>query len=494
MKYLDCVTFLYFTSSNVDKPCLVLIEELSSSTTSSVDGKRHKKKLLFFVLSVTIIIVILIMMMIVALHFNLENMTIGQAAHHHHQHHHHHQQQQKNKQWPSLQIPYKSLKVELVTEGLSFPTSMEFIDNNNILVLQKDNGTVHLVSNGILQKKPVLKVQVDTKGERGMLGITHSRKDTVFLYFTESEHDKPLRNRVYRYHWNGVNLVNRTLILDLPAAPGPYHQGGKLKIGTDNYLYAVIGDLTTILGVLQNYKDGKKPNDTSVILRVNPDNGSSVNNNPFSNNKNKNDDYNNDKDNVERLLSKYYAYGIRNSFGIDFDPITGALWDTENGENGYDEINLIKPGFNSGWAQVMGPIARNNNKTDNDLVNFPGSIYADPVFSWKDQIGVTDIEFLNSSKLGDKYANNIFVGDINNGNLYYFEVNDRRTGLKFDNNNNNSNRHHIGLTDFVADNKDELSAIVFGTGFGRITDIETGPDGFLYILSYQDGKIYRIVG
>jgi glucose/arabinose dehydrogenase len=494
MKYLDCVTFLYFTSSNVDKPCLVLIEELSSSTTSSVDGKRHKKKLLFFVLSVTIIIVILIMMMIVALHFNLENMTIGQAAHHHHQHHHHQQQQQKNKQWPSLQIPYKSLKVELVTEGLSFPTSMEFIDNNNILVLQKDNGTVHLVSNGILQKKPVLKVQVDTKGERGMLGITHSRKDTVFLYFTESEHDKPLRNRVYRYHWNGVNLVNRTLILDLPAAPGPYHQGGKLKIGTDNYLYAVIGDLTTILGVLQNYKDGKKPNDTSVILRVNPDNGSSVNNNPFSNNKNKNDDYNNDKDNVERLLSKYYAYGIRNSFGIDFDPITGALWDTENGENGYDEINLIKPGFNSGWAQVMGPIARNNNKTDNDLVNFPGSIYADPVFSWKDQIGVTDIEFLNSSKLGDKYANNIFVGDINNGNLYYFEVNDRRTGLKFDNNNNNSNRHHIGLTDFVADNKDELSAIVFGTGFGRITDIETGPDGFLYILSYQDGKIYRIVG
>jgi glucose/arabinose dehydrogenase len=481
----------YFTSRNVDKPCLVLIEELPSST-SSIDGKRHKKKLLFFVLSVTIIIVILIMMIIVALHFNLENMTIGQAQQQQ-------QQQQQNKQGPSLQIPYKSLKVELVTEGLSFPTSMEFIDNNNILVLQKDNGTVHLVSNGILQKKPVLKVQVDTKGERGMLGITHSRKDTVFLYFTESEHDKPLRNRVYRYHWNGVNLVNRTLILDLPAAPGPYHQGGKLKIGTDNYLYAVIGDLTSGDGLLQNYKDGKKPNDTSVILRVNPDNGSSVNNNPFTNNKNNSDDddddYNNDKNNVESLLGKYYAYGIRNSFGIDFDPITGALWDTENGENGYDEINLIKPGFNSGWAQVMGPIARNNNnKTDNDLVNFPGSIYADPVFSWKDQIGVTDIEFLNSSKLGDKYANNIFVGDINNGNLYYFEVNDRRTGLKFDDDNNNNNRHHIGLTDFVADNKDELSTIVFGTGFGRITDIETGPDGFLYILSYQDGKIYRIVG
>jgi len=409
-------------------------------------------------------------------------------------------QQQKRKQGPSLQIPYNSLKVELVTEGLSFPTSMEFIDNNNILVLQKNSGTVHLISNGILQKKPVLKVQVDAKGERGLLGITHSGKDAVFLYFTESDHDKPLRNRVYQYHWNGANLVNRTLILDLPAAPGPYHQGGKLKIGYDNYLYAVIGDLTAPDSVLQNNKNGKDPNDTSVILRVNPDNGLPVNNNPFySNNNNDNHSssggyYNdNDNDNVESLLDRYYAYGIRNSFGIDFDPITGTLWDTENGESGYDEVNLVKPGFNSGWAQVMGPIARNSNQTPNDLVSFSSSIYTDPVFSWRDQIGITDIEFLNSSKLGDRFANNIFVGDINNGNLYYFEVNDGRTGLKFDSNSSSTGSHYIGLTDFVADNNDELSAIIFGTGFGRITDIETGPDGFLYILSYDDGKIFRIV-
>src|SRR5918996_2470973 len=308
----------YFPCRNVDKPSVVYIKELTSSISSNIDeNRRNKKKKFLFVLSITIIIIILIII-IFAFYFNIMNVIIGQT------------QQQKNKQGPSLQIPYKSLKVELVTEGLSFPTSMEFIDNNNILVLQKDNGTVHLVSNGILQKKPVLEVQVDTKGERGMLGITHSTKDTVFLYFTESEHDKPLRNRVYRYHWNGANLVNRTLILDLPAAPGPYHQGGKLKIGTDNYLYAVIGDLTAPDSVLQNYKDGKKPNDTSVILRVNPDNGSSVNNNPFTNNKNNSDDdYNNDKNDVESLLGKYYAYGIRNSFGIDFDPITGALWDTE---------------------------------------------------------------------------------------------------------------------------------------------------------------------
>ena len=405
--------------------------------------------------------------MIVAFYFNLENMIIGQT-------------QQKKKQWPSLQVPYKSLKVQLVTEGLSFPTSMEFIDNNNILVLQKNDGTVHLVSNGILQKKPVLKVQVETNGERGLLGITHSGKDIVFLYFTESDHDKPLRNKIYRYHWNGTNLVNHTLILDLPTAPGPYHQGGKLKIGADNYLYAVIGDLTAPDGLLQNNKDGKKPNDTSVILRVNPDNGSSVNNNPFYNNSN---NYN-DKDNVKNLLSRYYAYGIRNSFGLAIDPITNMLWDTENGPSEYDEVNLVRPGFNSGWETVMGPISLSGGNED-ELVNFPGSHYADPLFSWKITPAITDIEFLHSSKLGDKYTNNIFVGDNNNGNVYYFEVNEDRTGLKFD-------ASQTGLTDLVVDDEEELSAIIFGSGFGSITDIATDPDGFLYILSFDDGVIYKI--
>ena len=124
------------------------------------------------------------------------------------------------------------------------------------------------------------------------------------------------------------------------------------------------------------------------------------------------------------------------------------------------------------------------------LVNFTGSHYADPAFSWRFPIGVTDIEFLNSTNLGSKYRNNIFVGDINNGNLYYFEVNGNRSGLTFDQTLYSSADK---LADFVADNTNETSAITFGTNFGRITDIETGPDGLLYILSYGEGKIYRLV-
>jgi aldose sugar dehydrogenase len=147
---------------------------------------------------------------------------------------------------------------------------------------------------------------------------------------------------------------------------------------------------------------------------------------------------------------------------------------------------------------MMGPVIRNNLTDKESLFVFPGSEYADPVFSWKEQVGVTDIEFFNSSKLGIEYANNIFVGDINNGNLYFFKLNENRTGIHFvgevDENRNGSKAViQSGMQDFVADNKDEISKVIFGTDFGRITDIETGPDGFLYILSYEDGRIYRIV-
>jgi glucose/arabinose dehydrogenase len=385
-------------------------------------------------------------------------------------------------QEPTLNDP--NLQVETIVEGLSLPTSMAFIDNNNILVLEKEKGTVRLVSNGILQEESVLEVNVDSRSERGLLGVTLMDNDTIFLYYTEtSQNGDQLRNRVYKYQWNDEErlLVNPTLILDLPAIPGPNHDGGKLIIGPDNYLYAVIGDLNH-MGKLQNIVNGPDPDDTGVIFRINPEDGSPAPDNPFINNNN------------ELLsLNKYYAYGIRNSFGITFDPVTNVLWDTENGPSEYDEVNLVKPGFNSGWLQVMGPISKSG-ITEDELVTFPNSKYADPVFNWLPSLGITDIEFLNSSKLGDKYTHNIFVGDIGvltDGYLYFFEVNKDRTGIKFDNSS------QARLTDLIADNEEERSAIALGTGFGGITDIETGPDGFLYILTLNirsngEGNIYRI--
>jgi aldose sugar dehydrogenase len=374
------------------------------------------------------------------------------------------------------------LALELVAEGLDLPTSMRFLDDGTILVLEKNNGQVRVVSDGKLLDEPAIDVEVANAVEQGLLGIAiwNGENDTsVFLYLTENYEDKT-RNVVYKYNYdeNEKILENMTLVLVLPGEPGPFHNGGKLAIGPrDGYLYAVIGDVSSGGGILDNQIPGRPPNNKSVILRVDRDNGTPVEDNPFYN-------Y---TGSMEKL-HQYYAYGIRNSFGMEFDPMTGKLWMTENGDNVYDEINIVEPGFNSGWHKIMGPIVRTNMTIENDLIIFDGAKYGDPIFSWYVPVGVTDIEFLNSTKLGEKYDDNVFVGDINNGNLYFFEVNGNRTGVTF---------HDPRLLDLVADpvkegEDSELSSLILGDGFGRITDIESGPDGLLYIMTYEDGKIYRL--
>jgi aldose sugar dehydrogenase len=372
---------------------------------------------------------------------------------------------------PTISDP--NVRVEKVISGLEMPTSMAFLDNDDIIITQKDNGRVRLVSNGILQPQSILQVPVVNNSERGLLGVaianttTTSTTKTVFLYYTEPVGEQ-VKNRLYRYEWNGTgNLTGGQLILDLPGEPGPNHDGGKIAIGPDRMLYTVIGDLNRD-GMLQNVVDGPLPDDTSVILRVDY-NGNGVGN-PLSGG--------------GADLSKYYAYGVRNSFGFDFDPLTGILWDAEDGPADYDEINIVLPGFNSGWNRVMGPIGRQG-ITPQDLVQFQGSHYADPVFSWLRSDGITDMEIFNSSSLGERYTYNMFVGDINNGNLYFFTINSNRTGLDLGG--------IPGLEDLVADNNEELDAVILGREFsGGITDIETGPDGYLYILTLA-GDLYRMV-
>ena len=138
------------------------------------------------------------------------------------------------------------LGVELIVEeGLSSPTSMAFIGNNSILVLEKNSGEVRLVSNGALLEEPVMKLDVDATTLtccRGLLGIANIENE-IFLYFSEAaKDDQPVRNRLYKYQWNDHNhtLTNPELILELPATPGPNHPGGKITIGKDHYLYTVL--------------------------------------------------------------------------------------------------------------------------------------------------------------------------------------------------------------------------------------------------------------
>ena len=171
-----------------------------------------------------------------------------------------------------------------------------------------------------------------------------------YLYFTEAKtHDgddkegnDPIGNRLYRYELIDNSLKIRSLLLDLPA--GYHHNGGKILTGEDGDFYIAIGELddkstkTHKSNMALNFQEDLSPDGRGGILRINHD-GDGVNGGIIGEN---------------APLDKYFAYGIRNSFGLDIDPVTGNLWDTENGPNYGDEINLVEPGFNSGWRKVQG--------------------------------------------------------------------------------------------------------------------------------------------
>lgn len=393
------------------------------------------------------------------------------------------------------EIKDKNLKIDVLTQGLKSPTSMAFLGPKDILVVEKEEGTVKRIVNGNVLPQPLLQVPVATKSERGLLGIDvakHKNGPTyVFLYYTESgggktgddatDGIKPTANVLYRYELVNDHLINPKLLLKLPATPGPNHDGGKVLVGPDKNVYIVIGDLRSHRTQAQNVVDGPPVDNTSGVLRVTQD-GRSVQNAPLGN---------------TSSLNLYYAYGIRNSFGMDFDPLTGKLWDTENGPNYGDEINLVEKGFNSGWIQVQGiwsPKGKIGNENagkvnlhpSDNLVNFEGKgKYREPAFIWFETVAPTALKFFNSTKLGKQYQNDMFVGDFNNGNIYDFKLNQSRTGLSLNDPKLNNN---------IAHTPNDSSSLIFASGFdGGISDIKVGPeDGYLYVLSIS-GSIYRII-
>jgi glucose/arabinose dehydrogenase len=394
-------------------------------------------------------------------------------------------QESVNKKEPIINDP--NLKADLVANGLELPTGMAFLGPNDILVIEKEKGTVQRIIDGKMLPEPLLDVNVARVSERGLLGIAVSKHVNgptyVFLFYSETlvkDGGNPVGNRLYRYElMNNNTLVNPKLLLDLPTRPGPSHNGGVVRIGPDNNVYVIVGDLNYIRNkraytLAQNAVDGPPPDGRGGILRVtqNGEVGGGGNGAGLLGN--------------EDPLNKYYAYGIRNSFGIGFDPVTGNLWETENGPNHGDEINLVEPGFNGGWKQLMGMASDYKGfDPNNDLVDFGGKgKYSDPEFEWVDTVAPTAITFLNSDKLGVQYENDIFVGSVKGGRIFNFDLNDDRTELVLDN----------PLDDKVADTNDELEDVTFANDLGTITDIEVGPaDGYLYVVSFGNGAIYRII-
>jgi glucose/arabinose dehydrogenase len=306
-------------------------------------------------------------------------------------------------------------------------------------------------------------------------------------------------NRVYRYDLDNKNniLINPKLLLSIPSFPDPAHIGGIIDIGPDNNLYVTVGNFQhTIPSEVyrtktQNYEDGKPVDGRAGVLRITQD-GKPVGEGIIGN---------------EYPLNLYYAYGVKNSFGIDFDPVTGKLWLTENGPKFGDEINLAEPGFNSGSDKIFGiwrvneegkKLQIDGNKegeyvtvgnNPKDLVYFEGKgHYSPPEFTWDKSVAPTALLFLDSKNLGAEYENDMFVGSVD-GQIFHFDLNDNRTALLLKG----------VLEDKIASDDTEFADILFAEGFSIITDLKQGPDGNLYVVSALKqsksenvGAVYRI--
>jgi len=411
-----------------------------------------------------------------------------------------------------------NLKIELVAAGLDFPTTMAFLGQDDFLILEKNTGNVKRVIDGVLLEKSLLHVNTNIKDERGLLGVAVSKKKlsdypffvenkklthNVFLYYIEcNKKGLDCENRIYKYDLDNQNneLINQKLLVGIPSFPDPSHIGGIMRIGPDENLYFTVGNFQGTIPTkvyktkTQNFDDGEDIDGRAGILRMTQD-GSPV----F-------DASGKGLLGNEYPLNMYYAYGIRNSFGIDFDPVTGKLWDTENGPQFGDEINLVEPGFNSGSDRVygiwesneMGDMLKNKKGEPIIVGNDPRKLvdfdengkYSPPEFIWIKTIAPTGISFFNSDKLGSQYKNDIFVGSADGGYLFHFKLNDARNGFILNGN----------LTDKIAYNRTDFDETLFAEGFSIITDVKQGPDGYLYIVSglkqsktEKFGAVFRVV-
>ena len=347
----------------------------------------------------------------------------------------------------NIVIKDSNLIVEEYVSGLNLPVMIDFIDEH-MLVVEKDEGTVKIIKDGILISEPILQLEVSNASEEGLLGILVQNNDVFLHYTTSNVDDDTTSNWFTKYTWNGEKLIEPVELLSFHKGTGT-HNGGVMIEDENGIVFGAIGDLGygKVLDMQQqkNFLSAEN-NYIGSILSLN-------------------------------APSEVYAVGIRNTFGLDIDPVTGILWDTENGHRDFDEVNLVQKKFNSGWSKIQGPIKDNQ---ETPIIN--GYEYSDPEFSWERPVAVTSIHFIQSP-LFPEYENSVLIGSFVGGILYKFELNENRDGFRFDDNN---------LKDLVLNKEDSPSEIIFGTGFAGITDIKEGPDGSIYIVTIGDGKIFRI--
>ena len=325
-----------------------------------------------------------------------------------------------------------SITVKRVHGGLNGPAGFTFLSNSKIVYLERGTGEIHVLNLKTDFDRRFFTIPgVDGSGERGALGVALHPKwpdqPFMYVYATRQAHGH-LRNQILRIRSKAGDAKGFTVIMSAPASSSPYHNGGRIAFGPDGKLYAIVGD-----GHDSSNAQALPKNLRGKILRLRSDGGRPADN-PIAS-------------------SKTFAYGIRNSFGFTFDPETGDLWETENGPECNDEINVIRAGENYGW----GPTESCPN------TNLDGPTPELPVWNYDSTIGITGAAFCDGCGLG--FQGDLFFGAVNDGVL-------RRANL---------NGPRDDITSVIT---------VLTAPRGAIYSMETSPNGRIFFS--DDRAIYRL--
>jgi glucose/arabinose dehydrogenase len=326
-----------------------------------------------------------------------------------------------------------------VKGGLNGPAGFTFTPKGVIVYAERGTGEIRYLNPATDHDRLLKKIPgVNGSGERGALGVAlHPQwpaKRLVYVYVTRSTPDG-LRNQIVRIRDEPGMPVAIKVLLSVPASGDPYHNGGRILFGPDGMLYVIVGD-----GHDATNAQDRSNNLRGKILRLRP-NGSVPADNPGGH--------------------KWWAYGIRNSFGSAFDPQTGTLWETENGPECNDELNLIVRGGNYAWGPnetCSGPAPGNTNQD--------GAKRRLPKEWWVATIGITGAAFCDGCGLGSAAEGDLFIGGCCDGGIIrQGELNGARDDV-------------VSLTDV---------GIAPGSA---IYSMEVGPNGSIYFSDYE--AIYRI--